>query len=138
MAVTLTWGIEKLVVLQSPKADFVTEIWWSCKGTDSDTYKVQEKVQEFDGDDEDGNPTYKITIKEVDVPYTEQKNGELQNLEESESFTPFADLTESQVVGWAKNILGATAVELIEQSVNDGITLKKNPSTIPVQKDLPW
>ena len=130
MAVTLTWGIEKLVVLQSPKADFVTEIWWSCKGTDSDTYKVQE----LDGNDENGNPKY----KEVDVPYTEQKGGELQNLEESESFTPFADLTESQVVGWAKNILGATAVELIEQSVNDGITLKKNPSTIPVQKDLPW
>ena len=130
MAVTLTWGIEKLVVLQSPQTDFVTEIWWSCKGTDSDTYKVQE----LDGDDENGNPKY----KEVDVPYTEQKGGELQNLEESESFTPFANLTESQVVGWAKNILGATAVELIEQSVNDGITLKKNPSTIPVPKDLPW
>ena len=129
MAITYEWGIEKLNVLQSPKTDFVTEIIWFCKATDSDTYKVEEP----DGDDENGNAKY----KEVDVPYTAKRSRIITKLKESSSFTPFADLTESQVIGWVKDILG-DEVAVVEQATANMINSQKNPLNYPTAKDLPW
>ena len=38
MAITYTWGVKRLYVLQTPKENFVTKISWQCEGVDSDNY----------------------------------------------------------------------------------------------------
>ena len=38
MAITYTWGVKRLYVLQTPKEDFVSKIFWECVGVDSDNY----------------------------------------------------------------------------------------------------
>ena len=38
---------------------------------------------------------------------------------DEENFTPFESLTETQVIGWVKDQLGATFVSQIEQRVSD-------------------
>ena len=120
MAITYTWEINKLHVLQTPKTDFVSEIEWICKATDSDTYKIT------------------VDDKEVDVPYTAQRGGTIRELKESESFTAFADLTELQVVGWVKNILGENRVAVTETATTSMINSQKNPPVTSKNKELPW
>lgn len=44
-----------------------------------------------------------------------------------DSFTPYADITEEQAVGWAKSALGDEQVAAYEKSVEDQIELQKNP-----------
>ena len=46
-----------------------------------------------------------------------------------DSFTPYADITEEQAVGWAKSALGDDEVARLEKSVEDQIELQKNPTT---------
>ena len=121
MAVTLTWGIEAVKTLQSPKTDFITEVQWYLTAVDSDTYKEKQA---------DG--------KEVDVPWSVRREGTLSKLQESESFTAFADLTETQVIGWVKNILGTLSVDSIEKNTKSVLESKKTPSQAPAKKDLPW
>ena len=130
MAVTLTWGIEAVKTLQSPKTDFITEVQWYLTAVDSDTYKEKQ----LDGVDENDN----IKYKEVDVPWSVRREGTLSKLQESESFTDFADLTETQVIGWVKNILGTSSVASIEKNTKSVLESKKTPSQTPAKKDLPW
>ena len=42
----------------------------------------------------------------------------------AETFTPFAELTESQVIGWVKSQLGSTSVTKIEEKVTAELTLE--------------
>ena len=130
MTVTLTWGIEAVKTLQSPKTDFITEVQWYLTAVDSDTYKEKQ----LDGVDEKDN----IKYKEVDVPWSVRREGTLSKLQESESFTAFADLTETQVIGWVKNILGTSSVASIEKNTKSVLESKKTPSQAPAKKDLPW
>lgn len=51
-------------------------------------------------------------------------------------FTPFADLTEAQVVGWAKEALGADKVSEIESNVASELQSLLNPTV--VSPALPW
>jgi hypothetical protein len=51
-------------------------------------------------------------------------------------FTPYADLTQDQVVGWAKDALGAAQVATIEANVAAQIEAQKNPPV--VTPPLPW
>jgi hypothetical protein len=51
-------------------------------------------------------------------------------------FTPYADLTQDQVVGWAKNALGAEKVAGIEASLATQLEQLINPTTIC--PPLPW
>ena len=130
MAVTLTWGIEAVKTLQSPKTDFITEVQWYLTAVDSDTYKEKQ----LDGVDENDN----IKYKEVDVPWSVRREGTLSKLQESESFTAFTDLTETQIIGWVKNILGTSSVASIEKNTKSVLESKKTPSQAPAKKDLPW
>jgi hypothetical protein len=52
------------------------------------------------------------------------------------SYTPYADLTPNQVVGWVQTDMGPEQVAQIESSVANQIDDQKNPSiaTLP----LPW
>lgn len=51
-------------------------------------------------------------------------------------FTPFASLTEEQVVGWAKEALGAEKVAQIEASLATQLADLLNPTV--VSPPLPW
>ena len=50
-------------------------------------------------------------------------------------FTPYADLTESDVVTWVKDSIGDTEVTRIEESIAAQIAESKAPS---VASGLPW
>lgn len=51
-------------------------------------------------------------------------------------FTPFADLTQAQVIGWVQAGMGAERVAEIEASVANQIENQKNPPV--VSPALPW
>jgi hypothetical protein len=106
MAITFTWGIGELNVLQTPQTDFVSEIEWFCKA--------------------------------VDGSYSGKRSGMIKDLKAGDSFTAFADLTESQVIGWVKDILGTDAVAVAEQATTNMINSQKNPPTLPASKEKPW
>lgn len=51
-------------------------------------------------------------------------------------FTPYADLTETQVIGWLKDALGEEQVVSFEAAVAEQIANQKNPPV--VTPPLPW
>lgn len=57
-------------------------------------------------------------------------------LNEGGSFTPFANLTEAQVIGWVHEALGEESVAGFEASVADQIANQINPPV--VSPALPW
>ena len=52
-----------------------------------------------------------------------------------DSFTPYADITEEQAIGWAKSALGDDEVAAFEKSVENQIDQQKNPTT---GEGVPW
>lgn len=52
--------------------------------------------------------------------------------EEGQSMTPFADLTQEQVIGWVQDKLGK---DVVEASLQSRIDEKKNPVQL---SGLPW
>ena len=53
----------------------------------------------------------------------------------SDSFTPYADITEEQAVGWAKAVLGDDQVAEYEKAVENQISAQKNPTN---EEGVPW
>jgi hypothetical protein len=53
-------------------------------------------------------------------------------------FTPYADLTEEQVVGWIKKILGEDGVVSYENTIAGNIVSQANPPVTPSEQPLPW
>ena len=51
-----------------------------------------------------------------------------QGLDRPDTLVPFADLTETQVVGWVKDKLGADRVTQIETALDNQITEQKTPT----------
>jgi hypothetical protein len=51
-------------------------------------------------------------------------------------FTPYADLTQDQVIGWVKEAMGQERVDEIEVNVANQIENQKNPPV--VTPPLPW
>lgn len=54
----------------------------------------------------------------------------------SDGFTPYAQLTEAEVVGWVKEELGAERVAAIEADLNIQILYMQQPPVI--SPPLPW
>ena len=54
---------------------------------------------------------------------------------DADNFTPYADLTEEQVIGWVKDSLGEEEVLKLEESVTNSLNLKITPDT---KTNLPW
>jgi len=52
-----------------------------------------------------------------------------------DSFTPYADVTETEAIGWCKAALGDDQVAAYEESVANQIALEKNPVT---GTGVPW
>lgn len=52
------------------------------------------------------------------------------------SFTPYAELTESQVLGWVQAVLGSDIISRYEQNLADQIAQQAGPAV--VTPGLPW
>lgn len=57
-------------------------------------------------------------------------------LDSSTPFTPFADLTKTQVEGWLKDALGSSTIAQIDAILDGQIRDQVNPPVI--HPDLPW
>lgn len=55
-----------------------------------------------------------------------------------DSFTPFADLTEDQVISWVKADLGEDMIKSIENSLDGQLESLTNPPVSPEIVELPW
>ena len=73
--------------------------------------------------------------KDGENTYSGRCYGTVGLAEPGDSFTPYADITEEQAVGWAKAALGDEQVAAYEKSVEDQIELQKNPVT---GAGVPW
>ena len=70
--------------------------------------------------------------------YSSKTSDLISDLKQGESFIAFADLKESDVVGWIKNILGDEYIANIESNIASRINLLKNPPITAQIKELPW
>ena len=73
---------------------------------------------------------YRVTA--VDGEYTASTYGTVGYTQESETFIPFADLTEATVVGWVKDSLGE---ETVQEALASQIEAEKFPAQIA---GMPW
>ena len=73
---------------------------------------------------------YRVTA--VDDTYTASTYGTVGYTQESETFIPFADLTEATVVGWVKDSLGE---ETVQEALASQIEAEKFPTQI---SGMPW
>jgi hypothetical protein len=73
---------------------------------------------------------YRVTA--VDGDYTASTYGTVGYTQESETFIPFADLTEATVVGWVKDSLGE---ETVQEALASQIEAQKFPTQI---SGMPW
>ena len=53
-----------------------------------------------------------------------------------QTFVPFENLTEAQVIAWIKDNMGPEKIANVEQQVSDAI--QKQITPVVVVKDLPW
>jgi hypothetical protein len=56
--------------------------------------------------------------------------------DESRPYVPYSDLTESMIIDWLKDAMGADRVTGIEQMLADNIENQKNPPVVTLP--LPW
>jgi hypothetical protein len=111
MAVTNTWGVVQLDCYPEydNHTDVVFTVHWNLTGTEVDS----------------------------GTTYTGYVYGSVGvTLDEGATFTPYADLTEAQVVGWVQNALGAEQVTAYEGNVAQQIADQINPPV--VTPPLPW
>ncbi len=54
---------------------------------------------------------------------------------DSESFTPYKDITKENAIAWVKNVLGSDRVASIEAGIAKQIEKSKNPTT---GSGVPW
>ena len=73
---------------------------------------------------------YRVTA--VDDTYTASTYGTVGYTQESETFIPFADLTEATVVGWVKESLGE---DTVQDALASQIETQKTPAQIA---GMPW
>ena len=107
-----TWKIKSLQTIDEVnETDFVTTILYRVNCT-----------EEVDGKEYKASTLNSVIIEP----------------KEEEGFVPYADLTEEQVIGWVKELLGKEGVDSIEKSLASQVDKKINPPVVPVNKTLPW
>ena len=108
MAITYVWAVERMYTMPTPEPDFVVNVSWILTGTEGDNTASVEG------------------------------NLQISQDEESEDFTPYADLTEAQVLGWVQDDLGETGVSNYKENVAGQIDSMVNPPVSPTVEPLPW
>jgi hypothetical protein len=76
--------------------------------------------------------TVHYTVDAVDGDYTASTYGTVGYTQEDKSYTPYANLTKEQVIGWVQNSLGK---DTIEANLTAQIAAQKNPVQ---ETGLPW
>lgn len=76
--------------------------------------------------------TVHYNVSATDEEYTASTYGTCSYTQGSETFIPFADLTEATVVGWVKESLGE---DTVEEALASQIEAQKTPAQIA---GLPW
>lgn len=108
MSITITWHIDALDCVPDVDGmvDYVVCAHWRCNATDGT----------FSGS------VYNTTSYAVKS--------------DNPDFTPYADLTEAQVVGWVQDSLTPEGVQATEDSIAQQIQNQVNPPI--VSPKLPW
>ena len=80
------------------------------------------------------------TVVGLDGPYVVScSNTQTLNVAQSETFVPYADLTEAIVLGWVQSALGASGVAAAEAQAQVYIDRQMHPpSEMPKNTPLPW
>jgi hypothetical protein len=114
---TLTWKVDTMEVTytESGLSDVVTSVAWRATATDG-TFVDPDGVT---------RPLSASTVGSVQITPPDPNN-----------FTPYANITEAQAVGWAKDALGNEKVSEIEAQVNAAVEEKKTPTS--GTPTLPW
>jgi len=76
--------------------------------------------------------TVHYRVNAVDGDYNASTYGTIGYTQDSDTYTPYADLTQAQVIGWVQTSLGKDTVEASLQSQIDAL---KNPTQA---SGLPW
>jgi len=76
--------------------------------------------------------TVHYRVNAVDGEYKATTYGTISYTQDSDTYTPYADLTQAQVVGWVQTSLGKDTVEASLQRQIDAL---KNPTQAT---GLPW
>jgi hypothetical protein len=76
--------------------------------------------------------TVHYNVSAVDGDFTAYTYGTVGYTQEDKVYTPFADLTKEQVIGWVKDSLGQ---ETVETALAAQIEAQKNPVQ---ESGLPW
>jgi hypothetical protein len=122
MTITYKWSIKQLDCSpqEDGKNDVVVTAHWTVTATSSEG----KAIIDYDGNDS-------IT------PYTSQVYGTQSfTFNPTKSFTPFADLTQDQVVGWVQAGMGIDAVTALQENLDKQIADQINPPII--SPALPW
>jgi hypothetical protein len=93
-------------------------------------------VKPTEGDLTDVVVTAHWTLSQTDGDYSASVYGTVSFTAPEGNFTPYADLTLDQVVGWVKNSMGEETVAAHELNVANQIAAQKNPPVITPA--LPW
>ena len=114
---TITWQVDTMDVtyIESNLSDVVTSVAWRAIATDGT----------FVDPDGTTRPLSASTVGSVEVTPPDPDN-----------FTLYANITEAQAVGWAKDALGDEMVSEIEAQVNASVQEKKTPTS--GTPTLPW
>ena len=108
MAITYTWTVDRMSVLQTPNPDDVVSAQWLCTGTDGTNTA-----------DIGGSSDFVVG-------------------EERGTFIPYADLTEADVLGWISDVLGVNGISSAEGCVEGQINSIVSPPVSPTAEPLPW
>lgn len=77
------------------------------------------------------------TLSATDGTYNGSVYGaQIVSLDPAAPFTPYADLTEAQVIGWVQDAMGTEQVDAYEANVAQQIADQANPPV--VTPPLPW
>ena len=75
----------------------------------------------------------------TDGTHTATRGGQTQlTYVEGAPFTPFSNLTESQIVTWIQTSIGADQIERIQSQLDRDLNIIANPPTRPTTQTAPW
>jgi len=78
------------------------------------------------------------TLTGTDGTNTASIGGDSTFSQEGDTFTPYADLTEAQVLGWVQDQLGENGISNYKANVDGQINSMINPPVTPTNEPLPW
>jgi len=146
MAITFTWSAKDLHKVTETGA--VYRVDWSCSGVDADTEvshsrsgsylhtktvdvaEVTKTADEVTGRDSDGNDVTESVTRVVSEAHTEIVPVTPDHT--ASGFTPYADLTEADVLAWCKaDGVGASNEALITSNITNKIAAQANSTGMP-------